>query len=117
MRNECEYCEYYYREDFELSKTCHCEPDIDPPLHRLPCEHYDDSYELQHDKQRGLIWNYQKEKKPSARNTANMMSPLNLIAVMTAPSRFQNLSYVKACWKKKIGGAWLNTLTVINLLS
>jgi hypothetical protein len=50
MRNECEHCEYYYREDFEFSKSCHCEPDIDPPTHRLPCEYYDNSYELQHDK-------------------------------------------------------------------
>lgn len=53
MRNECENCEYYYQEDFELSKSCHCEPDIDPPQRILPCEYYDNSYELQHDKQKG----------------------------------------------------------------
>ena len=47
----CERCKYYFREDFEAAKTCHCEygwaeTDV------MPCqmEDYDHDYDAKHDK-------------------------------------------------------------------
>ena len=49
--NTCQGCRYYYCEDYELVTSCHYdESDSTGPM---PCEYYDNSYELQHDKQEG----------------------------------------------------------------
>lgn len=46
--NTCQGCRYYYCEDYELVTSCHYdESDSTGPM---PCEYYDDRYELQHDK-------------------------------------------------------------------
>lgn len=47
MTPKCKNCSYYYREDYELITSCHYDEDASEPA---PCEYYDDSYELQHDK-------------------------------------------------------------------
>ena len=41
MMKPCEGCEYYFREDFELVKTCHAAEYGDPGEY-LPCEREED---------------------------------------------------------------------------
>lgn len=53
MDTECKGCKYYFREDYDPYTYCHCDEYSDES-ESLPCERYDDGYELQHDKQKGI---------------------------------------------------------------